>query len=543
MMNDSDALKTHEPCPDCGSSDALTVYSDSHTHCFSCGKTNYPRKGRKKNNGLSLISGTVQPLTKRKISEETCQKWGYSIGTFNQRPCQIANYRDKDGTVVAQKIRLPSKEFLWTGSPAKVGLYGQHLWRSGGKMLVITEGEIDALTVSQLQGNKWPVVSVPNGAQSAKADLAKCLDYVEKFEQVVLVFDNDDPGNKAAVECAHLFTPGKVRIAKLPLKDPNEMLQEGRGKEVIDAIWSAPSWRPDGIIGIDEVIEEAKKPVQWGRTWPWETLTKLTYGTRFGEIYALGAGVGAGKTDVFTQWISHSIRTYPEPVGVIYLEQPPVETAKRIAGKIAGKPFHVPDGPWTKADLDSTLDSLRSRILLYNHFGVADWDVINTLIRHMALSSGAKHIYLDHLTALTAHASDERRELDRLMAEMSALAQNLNISIFFVSHLATPDGTPHEEGGRVMARHFKGSRSIMQWSHFMFGLERNQQASDERERRTAIFRTLKDRNTGQANGKTFALLFDQETGLLNEWADCPFGKEDEEDPKQQPSTEDQSEDF
>ena len=26
---------THQPCEDCGSSDALTVYDD-HTFCFSC---------------------------------------------------------------------------------------------------------------------------------------------------------------------------------------------------------------------------------------------------------------------------------------------------------------------------------------------------------------------------------------------------------------------------------------------------------------------------------------------------------------------------
>ena len=85
-----------------------------------------------------------------------------------------------------------------------------------------------------------------------------------------------------------------------------------------------------------------------------------------------------------------------------------------------------------------------------------------------------------------------------------------------VSHLATPMGKPHEEGGRVSIRHFKGSRAIGFWCHFMFGLERDQQAEDETERQTTTFRVLKDRYTGQATGLTFPLNYDHVTGKLYE---------------------------
>jgi twinkle protein len=81
---------------------------------------------------------------------------------------QIANYI-RDGVVVAQKVRFPGKDFTFLGKPKDAGLYGMHLWRDGGKMVVITEGEIDALSVSQLQDNKWPVVSVPNGRRARSA--------------------------------------------------------------------------------------------------------------------------------------------------------------------------------------------------------------------------------------------------------------------------------------------------------------------------------------------------------------------------------------
>jgi twinkle protein len=66
--------------------------------------------------------------------------------------------------------------------------------------ITITEGEIDALSVSQAFRNKYPVVSVPNGAQSAAKALAENYEYLDKFDKIVLMFDMDKPGREAS-EC------------------------------------------------------------------------------------------------------------------------------------------------------------------------------------------------------------------------------------------------------------------------------------------------------------------------------------------------------
>jgi twinkle protein len=122
------------------------------------------------------------------------------------------------------------------------------------------------------------------------------------------------------------------------------------------------------------------------------------------------------------------------------------------------------------------------------------------------------------LTALAA--ADDREEKDALeaiMSEMGSLVQELGIVLHLVSHLTTPEGKPHEEGGRVTIRHFKGSRSIGFWSFFMFGLERNQQAEDPQEKQTTVFRVLKDRLTGQATGETIAFGYEAKAGKLYEF--------------------------
>ena len=307
----SDWIETHIPCPSCGSSDAASINSKGFLHCFSCGanikvdegdeEPLKPRVHKKTPKGLAP-TGEFRALTKRMLSEETCRKFQYSVGRVKGKMAQIAPYRKaKGGDICAQKIRFANKEFITTGSFDKVGLFGKHLWGEGGKRVVITEGEIDCMTVSQLQGNKWPVVSLPCGAQAAPKAIKDNLEWLLTFEEIVILFDMDEVGRKASVEAAELLPLGLAKIAELPLKDPNEMLLAGKGQEVINAIWNAKEYRPDGIVDIDELIEEIEKPVEWGLPWFLPTLTNYTYGRQYGAIYGFGAGTGVGKTDLFTQ--------------------------------------------------------------------------------------------------------------------------------------------------------------------------------------------------------------------------------------------------
>lgn len=511
------------PCEECGSSDACALYSDGHRHCFSCHHY-YPPEGeelpQRKKPRVSADLLKVEPIDRviREITPDTFKKFGYGEAAMSGQRVHVASYRDESGAVIAQHVRTKTKDFPWIGDKKKTQLFGQHLWRDGGKMLTITEGELDAMSMSQIWGNKYPVVSIKSGAQAAKKDIAQWLNWIEQFETVVFLFDMDDPGQEAARECALMLTPGKAKIASLPLKDANEMLKERRGKELIDAVWGAKVYRPEGIVTLSDIKGEALKPIQVGLPWVLPTLTKLTHGRRYGEIYGLGAGTGVGKTDLLTQQVDFDITELNQKVGLFFLEQQPVETAKRVAGKNAGRRFHIPDAGWTEQELIDTIEKLEvtGNLYMFDHFGTADWEIIEKRIRYLYHSEGVRIFYLDHLTALAAAEEDEKKGLERITADMGGLVKELDIMIILVSHLATPDGKPHEEGGRVMIRHFKGSRAIGFWCHYMFGLERNQQAEDEEERQTTTFRVLKDRYTGQATGQVFYLGYDPEEGRLFE---------------------------
>ena len=519
--------RTHLPCPDCGSSDALSLNEDNSTYCFKCDTYTRPSEA------FNEVTYTEVPTMQRKCVVEPSDAF---VGPFSDRRITTRTsehfnvlqkpdgtvyfpYTNKAGDVIAYKTRTPNKEFRAEGDIKEGVLFGQNLFSKGGKYITIVEGEFDALAAFQMMGSKYPVVSIKNGAGNALKDCKASFDWLDSFETIVVCFDNDDVGKKAAEDVAELFG-GKAKVFKgiERYKDACDWLVGRDEVQWLDRWWSADAYKPAGIVTVADIKQRLLEPPVPGVPWAFDTLTNLTYGRRKGELYAFGAGVGIGKTDVFTQQIAYDIETLNKKVGVIYLEQNVVETVQRIAGKLDKRLYHVPDAAWTREQYIASIDRIeqRDQLFLFEHFGAMSWGVIKNIVRFFNKAYDIEHIYLDHLTALSANEQDERRALDGIMADMASLAQELGVVIHFISHLTTPDGKPHEEGGRVMEKHFTGSRAIARWSHYMFGLERDKQHSDPIQRQTTTFRVLKDRFTGRATAAKFGLMYNKDNGILTE---------------------------
>jgi twinkle protein len=521
-------------CDHCGSSDANGVYDDGHTYCHKCEKPgradgeegNYtPRAKGKRMEGL--ISGTVEAIASRKLDDRVCEKYGYQVGTFNGKKCHIAPYYDETNNVVAQQIRLPGKDFPILGDiKLALPLWGQQLLRDGGKMVVITEGQIDAMSVCQAMGLSWPAVSLPNGAKSAKKAIAKALQQLEVFDKVILCFDEDEDGRDAVLDVVDMFSPGKCHIAKLPLKDANDMVKAGRSKELVDAIWGARLYVPDVLNDIDDdLIEEAMEEQGWGLPWPWVTMTKATYGIQRSALYTWGAGTGSGKTTLMKQLMMTAIRPdmgedhssfmpMPEPrkIACILYEEPLKRTLKTLAGMMMRQRIHVPGTVYDKDTAKRIAKEIRPLLRSVSLKGARNWETVKGTIRYLAVSEDVKDFVVDPMTALTAGDENERQSLDGIMSELAELAEDLDITIHLVFHLATPEGKSHEDGGRVQEKHFRGSRAVAFWSHFLLGLERNKQDPNC----PTIIRGLKDRPTGDAVGPFIALTYDKDSGHMVE---------------------------
>ncbi len=433
--------------------DNLARYSDGHAHCFSIG-CGYRERGdgtapeipKSERRRMDLLDGAVEAIPLRGLTRDTADKFGYKVGTFRGFKAHIATYHDAAGRPVAQKVRWKEdgkKQFTWIGDPKAATLYGQNVWRDAGKMVVVTEGELDALAVSQVQNNRWPVVSIPNGAGGAAKDLAKQVAWLERFEKIILCFDMDEPGRQAVEACTKLFTPGKVFDCRLPLKDACDMVKAHRSAELVDAIWGAKSTRPDGIKSVTDLREKAMEPTAWGLPWPWRTLTERTYGIQRRYVYSWGAGVGSGKTTLQKQLMLTAMRpelleshdglvdhlgqpiVIPEPrkVGTILFEENPAKTLRSLAGMALGLRLNKPDVQYDRADLAAAIDSFDGLFFPLDMFGARDWDTVKSNVLYLILAEGVKDIFIDPLTALVANVDDERRALDDIMAELSGIAE------------------------------------------------------------------------------------------------------------------------
>ena len=126
----------HAPCPKCDSSDALSVYSDGHTYCFSC-ETYGAADGEpnSENNPFTSVQtedsseqekiyekAEVQALKTRRISQDTCRRYGYKVGNN----LQLAPYY-RNGSLVALKTRDKHKKFRIVGDGSNLPLFGQQL--------------------------------------------------------------------------------------------------------------------------------------------------------------------------------------------------------------------------------------------------------------------------------------------------------------------------------------------------------------------------------------------------------------------------------
>jgi twinkle protein len=530
-------LIAREPCPACQekggdtSGDNLARYSDGHGYCHACGyyehgdgssrpATTDPE--RKRIMSELNLTGEVMALRTRGITEETCAKFSYTVGKHNGKWVQIAPYYDDHGRLCAQHLRFENKDFIWLGDAKKALLFGQQLWPHGGKRVVVTEGEIDTLTISQLQGNKWPVVSIWSGAGGAVKAIKRSLEWLESFNEVIFCFDMDEPGQEAALECAAILSPGKAKIAKLPCKDANECLLQGKSKELLSALWDAKVYRPDGIVSGKELWDKVRVRPTEGMSIPYPQLSEKIMGVRPGELYLFTAGSGIGKSTLVNEIAYHLKMEHGQPLGIMALEESVVRNALRYIGIYLNRPVHLPHiyDSVPEEEMKAAFDAVvgDDRWYIYDHFGSTEVEGLISKIRYMVVGLGVKVLVLDHISIVVSGldeiAESERKSIDRLMTALRSLIQETGVTVLAVVHLKRPDkGKSYNEGRQVSLTDLRGSGSLEQLSDVVIALERNQQGEDPNK---ANIRILKNRPVG-ITGPAGQVRYNPETGRLLHW--------------------------
>lgn len=539
-------------CPKCAqeghdnSCDNLANYSDGHSYCYRC---KYYLKGdkiistKKPIGDWTPVYGEYRDLSDRRLNEEVLRKFSYQVIDHPEKGClHVANFYS-GGNLIAQKFRGPEKNFAWRGDSRGAGLFGQHLFDgSNSRRLVITEGEIDAMTVYQVNGG-WPCVSLNGGVGNWENNIKDNLEWLSKFPEIVLMFDNDDAGRKAAVGCAELLPPGRVKVASLPRKDANECLLNNDSKAIVNAIFQAKLYSPDEILHVKDISDTSNECLEV-YAYPWDSLSEFLLGQRSGEVSLWCSGTGSGKSTILRE-IAHHHLEEGRSVGMIMLEESPEETRDDMISLLVNKPVRAIRASKLMNDLrrkmgkepinieffdDLTIEEYveakeqieSTNLYIYDHLGNNAMENIIARMEYMAISLGVDTIILDHITALAAglmgtkedDTQNERILIDSVMKQLRSLAVRTGVHIDIVSQLKKTDKA-FEEGARITLQDLRGSGSLSSVPNTLIALERNRQASCEFEANTTTVRVLKNRMTGRA-GVASCLYYDRQSGRMKE---------------------------
>lgn len=542
----------------CGSSDGLAVYGTDegnfNGYCWKCGEyvtDPYGEGGadagsadhtrRKVNNKTpeeiekelaEIASCPVVDLPTRNLMAGSLDHYGVTVG-LSQFDGKTPMFRHfpyyKKGELSGYKVKVMEERKMWSvGDMREVEPFG---WRqalsSGARTLFITEGEEDTIALYQAlrakqHGTKWDhlvpaVISLPSGSGSARSTATRFLgDFTANFKEIVLVFDQDDAGEEATRQFTGVIPT--ARAVTIPGKDANACVVSGQSLALANAVlFKAALVKNTRIVWGPDLYEAGKTKPEPGLSWPWQGITKMTRGIRFGETYYLGAGVKMGKSEIVNTLAAHLIVEHGLKVFLAKPEEANAKTIKMLLGKVAGSFFHDPEREFDEAAYDKAAEAVLPNVALLNLYQHLGWNSLRSDILS-AVSAGCKAVFIDPITNLTngVGSGEANTQLQEIAQELAAMALDLDIVIFIFCHLKAPEaGSAHERGGKVLSHQFAGSRAMMRSCNLMLGLEGDKDPDkpmEDRNMRKLV--VLEDREFG-SSGYVW-LYWDNNTGLFNE---------------------------
>lgn len=255
-------------------------------------------------------------LHSRRLTDETIKHFGVGSTTFkihdgfkfDSHRCVSFPMYGQDKKLVRYKLRstktkrgmrLDPKGGAW-------GFFGLDKVPDDAEEIIITEGEIDAMSVYQSTGR--PTISLPNGANSLHVSLLPAL---ERFKTIYLWMDEDSVGQAGAQQFSRklglrrcLSVRGLTPDGK-KCKDANEALQEGIDlSQLLDA---ATVVKHDAILQFDDLRQQVfheltnahDNSIIQCQSMP--KLNQFIKGHRRGELTIFTGHTGVGKTTLISQ--------------------------------------------------------------------------------------------------------------------------------------------------------------------------------------------------------------------------------------------------
>jgi len=486
------------------------------------------------------------------ISKEVCQEVGIGVkvvdhGSYIQRKI-YQNYKNEAGQITAQKVRIQNlnavlssagepeldssgrrvwettsngqakwdyiktnkgKEIkcTWYGNVADAELFGMdRARRMSSKKIVIVEGEKDLAAFASVFTH-FAVVSVKDGASGVAKDCKKHFQFLNAYDEIYVIGDNDEAGKQMNKDVASLF-PRKHKVVHLDkFNDIQEYTSNGAIEELKTCFFNAKKQVPQMVKPISELMPllfEPDPPCYCD--YPWPSFNDKLGGIHLGEVVGILAHEKVGKTS-FLRNVAHNVwKTTGDPVGIIFLEDIKKDLVKGMVSLQLGvnlnkKGVVVPNEMLQQAANELMEDD---RIYFKAEGGPGETGALMDVIDWM-IAVGCKVIFFDNVSTLIVGdtASDsERQGIDNLIVECRDRATASEVCIFVVQHL-NRQGTP------------RGSHALPIFASTTLELIRDGDAEDDVAKNTTEVVCRGNRKFG-FRGEVALLNYEHDTSYLTE---------------------------
>ena len=251
-------------------------------------------------------------LESRGISSATAKRYEITTQTEHKNILVFPFY-DENGILQFVKYRKTdfnkekdnNKE--WCEANCRPILFGMKQCNTENKRLVLTEGQMDSLSVAEAGVEN--AVSVPNGAKGFTW-VPYCYDWMKQFEEIV-VFGDFEKGRISLLEEIKTRFPGKILHVRFEdykgCKDANEILIK-HGKEAIrQAVENAVRIKIKNIIPLSEVKDMDIYKIDKLETGITQLDQMLYGGLPFGSVCILAGKRGDGKSTFGSQILTRAV--------------------------------------------------------------------------------------------------------------------------------------------------------------------------------------------------------------------------------------------